>query len=130
MKAERRIYLDTGMPSTEAAIKRNFFSHLYIVMGQEQPTGSGNRIIRVYHNPHIIFIWLGAIIMAFGGISFFARLQKKSFLKNHKFSIMKLLKFLPLIIFLIFSIFLYNKIKFQKKLEPLSSALIEKKFPS
>ena len=27
MKAERRVYLDTGMPSTEAAIKRNFFSH-------------------------------------------------------------------------------------------------------
>ena len=25
MKAERRIYLDTGMPSTEAAIKRNLF---------------------------------------------------------------------------------------------------------
>ena len=43
MKAERRIYLDTGMPSTEAAIKRNFFSHLYIVMGQEQPPGSGKR---------------------------------------------------------------------------------------
>ena len=58
MKAERRIYLDTGMPSTEAAIKRNFFSHLYIVMGQEQPTGSGNRIVRVYYNPHIILIWL------------------------------------------------------------------------
>ena len=43
---------------------------------------------------------------------------------------MKLLKFLPLIIFLIVSIFLYNKIKHQKKLEPLSSALIAKKFPS
>ena len=42
---------------------------------------------------------------------------------------MNLLKFLPLIIFLIVSVFLYNKIKFQKKLEPLSSALIEKKFP-
>ena len=42
---------------------------------------------------------------------------------------MRLLKFLPLIIFLVVSIFLYNKIKFQKKLEPLSSALIEKNFP-
>ena len=68
MKAERRIYLDTGMPSTEAAIKRNFFSHLYIVMGQEQPEGSGKRIVRVYHNPHIILIWLGAVIMALGGL--------------------------------------------------------------
>ena len=42
---------------------------------------------------------------------------------------MKLIKFLPLIIFLIVSIFLYNKIKHQKELEPLSSALIQKKFP-
>ena len=81
MKAERRIYLDTGMPSTEAAIKRNFFSHLYIVMGQEQPTGSGKRIVRVYHNPHIILIWLGAVIMAFGGL--FSLLDyRKSLFKN------------------------------------------------
>ena len=43
---------------------------------------------------------------------------------------MKLLKFFPLIIFLILSVFLYNKIKFKKKLEPLSSALVEKKFPN
>ena len=43
---------------------------------------------------------------------------------------MNLLKFLPLVIFLIVSIFLYNKLKFQKKLEPLSSALIQKKVPS
>ena len=42
---------------------------------------------------------------------------------------MKVLKFLPLVFFLIVSIFLYSKIKFQKKLEPLSSALIEKNFP-
>ena len=68
MRAERRIYLDTGMPSTEAAIKRNLANHLYIVMGQEQPKGSGNRIIRIYYNPNIVFIWAGAIIMAFGGL--------------------------------------------------------------
>ena len=43
---------------------------------------------------------------------------------------MKLLKFFPLIIFLIVSIFLYHKIKHQKKLEPLSSALIKKDFPT
>ncbi len=81
MKAERRVYLDTGMPSTEAAIKRNFFSHLYIVMGQEQPKGSGKRIIRIYHNPHIIFIWLGAIIMALGGVISLIDYRKSFFRK-------------------------------------------------
>ena len=68
MFAERRVYLDTGMPTTEAAIKRNYFSHLYIVMGQEQPANSGKRIVRVYYNPLVIFIWIGAFIMAIGGI--------------------------------------------------------------
>ena len=82
MNAERRIYLDTGMPSTEAAIKRNFFSHLYIVMGQEQPAGSGNRIIRVYHNPHIVLIWMGAIIMAFGGVVSLLDYRKSIFKKS------------------------------------------------
>ena len=36
-------------------------------MGQEQPAGSGKRVIRIYYNPHIVFIWLGAVIMALGG---------------------------------------------------------------
>ena len=43
---------------------------------------------------------------------------------------MKLLKYFPLIFFfIIISIFFYNKIKYKQKFEPLSSALIEKKFP-
>ncbi|MBF96057.1 MAG: DsbE family thiol:disulfide interchange protein [Pelagibacterales bacterium] len=50
-------------------------------------------------------------------------------LKNQKINIMKLLKYTPLILFFIVSIFLYNKIKFQKELEPISSALIQKNFP-
>ena len=68
MNAERRTYKDTGMPSTEAAIYRSYFNHLYIVMGQEQPVNSGLRIVRVYYNPFIILIWMGAFIMALGGI--------------------------------------------------------------
>ncbi len=81
MEAERRVYLDTKMPSTEAAIKRTFFNHLYIVMGQEQPLGSGKRIVRIYFNPSIILIWFGAIIMALGGVialseSFKGKLKK------------------------------------------------------
>ena len=78
LNAERRVYIDTQMPSTEAGIKRTFFNHLYIVMGQEQPLGSANRVIRIYYNPFIILIWLGAIIMAFGGfISLFSNIKYK-----------------------------------------------------
>ena len=68
MFAERRIYLDTGMPTTEAGIYRSFFSHLYIVMGQQQPKNSGKRIVRIYFNPFIVFIWLGSFLMALGGL--------------------------------------------------------------
>ena len=79
MKAERRLYYDTGMPSTEAAIHRSYFNHLYIVMGQQQPMNSGQRIVRIYYNPFIIFIWLGAFIMAIGGlISFFDKRRNNS----------------------------------------------------
>lgn len=42
---------------------------------------------------------------------------------------MKFFKYIPLVLFIVISIFFYNKIKFQKELEPLSSALIEKKLP-
>ena len=78
MNAERRAYKDTGMPSTEAAIYRSYFNHLYLVMGQEQPTDSGLRIVRVYYNPFVILIWVGAFIMALGGtISILDRKRSK-----------------------------------------------------
>ncbi len=80
MHAERRVYLDTGMPTTEAGIYRNIFSHLYIVMGQQQPINSGKRIVRVYFNPFIVLIWGGAFLMAIGGIiSILDRKRKKGF---------------------------------------------------
>ena len=83
MNAERRVYKDTGMPSTEAAIYRNYFNHLYVVMGQEQPIMSGQRIVRVYYNPFIILIWLGAFIMALGGIiSMFDRRRERKKSEN------------------------------------------------
>ena len=42
---------------------------------------------------------------------------------------MKLVKYTPLALFIIMAIFFYSKIKHQNKLEPLSSALIDKEFP-
>ena len=43
---------------------------------------------------------------------------------------MKLVKYTPLALFIIMAIFFYSKIKHQNKLEPLSSALIDKEFPN
>ena len=42
---------------------------------------------------------------------------------------MKLIKYIPLALFIIMAVFFYSKIKHQNKLEPLSSALIDKEFP-
>ena len=66
--AERRVYNDTGMPSTETAIHHRLFSHLYIVFGDEQPKNSGRRIVRIYYNPLVLFIWIGAFIISVGGL--------------------------------------------------------------
>ncbi len=78
LEAERRLYLDTNMPSTEAGIKRTFFNHLYVVMGQQQPAESANRVIRIYFNPFIVFIWLGALIMSVGGlVALFSSIKQK-----------------------------------------------------
>ena len=43
---------------------------------------------------------------------------------------MKLIRYIPFVLFILLSIFFYHKIKYQKKFEPLSSVLIEKPFPN
>jgi len=62
--AERRIYLASGMPTTEAAIQTYGFSQLYLQLGEPL---DDTHIIRVWHKPYITLIWLGAILMAFAG---------------------------------------------------------------
>jgi cytochrome c-type biogenesis protein CcmF len=67
MQPEKRIYLVQKMPMTEAAIDPGLFRDLFVALGE--PLGeTGAWSVRIYHKPFIRWIWLGALIMAFGGL--------------------------------------------------------------
>ncbi len=63
---EKRTYNASGMVMTEAAIDAGIVRDLYIALGE--PLDNGAWVVRVYHKPFIIWIWLGCILMALGGI--------------------------------------------------------------
>lgn len=63
---QKRTYA-SGMPMTEASIDAGLFRDLYVALGE--PIGEeGAWALRIYHKPLIRWIWLGALIMAFGGL--------------------------------------------------------------
>ena len=66
MTPESRVYNTSTMTTTEAAIRPTLTSDLYAVIGD--PDGSGGWAARLYHKPLVHWIWLGAILMAIGGI--------------------------------------------------------------
>lgn len=41
-------------------------NQLYVALGDETPGGS--TVVRIWWKPWVIFIWIGAIIMSFGGV--------------------------------------------------------------
>jgi cytochrome c-type biogenesis protein CcmF len=64
---EKRIYLVQTMPMTEAAIDAGLTRDLFIALG-EPLDKEGAWAVRIYYKPFIRWIWLGAIIMALGGL--------------------------------------------------------------
>ena len=64
MLADRRTYVASGMPTTEAAIQTYGFSQLYLQLGEPL---DDTHVVRIWHKPYITLIWLGALLMAFAG---------------------------------------------------------------
>ncbi|ODT79710.1 MAG: c-type cytochrome biogenesis protein CcmF [Pelagibacterium sp. SCN 64-44] len=62
--ADRRTYVASGMPTTEAAIETYGFSQLYLQLGEPL---EDTHVIRIWHKPYVTLIWLGALVMAFAG---------------------------------------------------------------
>jgi cytochrome c-type biogenesis protein CcmF len=52
--------------ATHVAIRTNFLSDVYVVLGD--PDDQGAYVLRLYHNPLVPLIWLGAGLMALGGL--------------------------------------------------------------
>jgi cytochrome c-type biogenesis protein CcmF len=64
--SEKREFKPSGMPTTEVGLHQGALGDVYVVMGDE--TGNGARAMRMYFNPLVNLIWLGATIMFAGGL--------------------------------------------------------------
>ena len=52
--------------TSETAIRTNLLADLYVALGDED--NNGNYTIRAYWKPLVPWIWIGAVMMAFGGL--------------------------------------------------------------
>ncbi|MEK7361008.1 MAG: cytochrome c-type biogenesis CcmF C-terminal domain-containing protein, partial [Pseudomonadota bacterium] len=66
LKPEKRLYTVQNMPMTEAAIDYGVTRHLYVALGE--PIGPKVWIVRLYYKPFISWIWVGCLMMGFGGL--------------------------------------------------------------
>lgn len=76
---EKRIYTVQNMPMTEAGISPSIVHDLYASLGE--PLDGGAWSVRIYHKPMVEWIWVGCLMMAFGGMLAISdrryRLQKR-----------------------------------------------------
>ncbi|MCW4113878.1 heme lyase CcmF/NrfE family subunit [Aurantimonas sp. MSK8Z-1] len=68
MESARRLYTARQQPTTEAGIRTELFSQLYIALGDAGANG-GATVVRVWWKPLVTLVWLGAVVMALGGIA-------------------------------------------------------------
>src|SRR5690606_27451682 len=66
MKPEKRRYLASGSTMTEVALDVGLFRDLYVAMGE--PLNETAWAMRVHLKPFVRWIWLGALMMAFGAV--------------------------------------------------------------
>jgi cytochrome c-type biogenesis protein CcmF len=66
LRPERRLYVVQQRLTTEAAIRTNLLGDLYTVLGEPQPDGRWT--LRLYWEPLVPWIWIGAMTMALGGL--------------------------------------------------------------
>jgi cytochrome c-type biogenesis protein CcmF len=66
MEPSKRVFPSRGgMSTSEAALLTRGVSQLYISLGDSNADGS--IALRLYHKPLVLLIWMGALVMAFGG---------------------------------------------------------------
>ena len=67
LKPEYRFYPITNNFTTEASIDTNLFRDLYIVLGEGNLNDGW--VVRIYYNPLVMWIWIGAFVIFLGGIA-------------------------------------------------------------
>jgi len=69
LRPEKRTYLSQENPMTEAAIDAGFTRDLYVALGEPLgEDGDGAWSVRIYYKPFIRWIWMGALLIALGGL--------------------------------------------------------------
>ncbi len=63
---EKRVYQFQDSPMTESAIDSSLTRDLYVALGE--PLEDGAWSVRIHHKPLVVWIWLGALVMALGGL--------------------------------------------------------------
>ncbi len=63
---EKRNYLSGGNTMTEAAIDAGFFRDVYVALGNQLSNTDWE--VRIHYKPVVRWIWLGAILIALGGM--------------------------------------------------------------
>ena len=63
---EKRTYKVQTRPMTEAGIDATLFRDIYVSLGE--PLGGGDWALRLYYKPMVRWIWLGGLLIAFGGL--------------------------------------------------------------
>jgi cytochrome c-type biogenesis protein CcmF len=63
----KRLYTARRMPTTEAGIHTQWFSQLYIALG-DRTEGTDEIVVRLWWKPFITLIWLGTVAMMIGGL--------------------------------------------------------------
>jgi cytochrome c-type biogenesis protein CcmF len=66
MHPEKRFFPLENGNQTDVAIRTNLLADVYAVIGDAD--GKGSYTLRLYYNPLVPWIWLGAMLMAFGGL--------------------------------------------------------------
>ena len=65
LEPSKRMYDAPPQPTSEAGIHPAWHGDLYVVLGDKQKTGGYT--VRIFFNPLVRFIWIGALIMFSGG---------------------------------------------------------------
>ena len=65
MEPAKRSFASRATTTTEAALFTRGFSQLYLSLGDVNDDGSV--AVRLYYKPMVLLIWIGAVVMMFGG---------------------------------------------------------------
>lgn len=66
LRPEKRLYIARGQPMTDVALRPGLLQDIYVALGED--LGDGAWAMRIQIKPFVRWLWLGALLMATGGL--------------------------------------------------------------